>query len=215
VNEAARTLTTAHNLQGPPSEYESLTHARLLLAQHHPSRAAITLDRLERVARNDGCNGSLIAIHVLQALCQRAAGDKKAAVERLERAVSFAASGGYRRVFLDEGTPVVTLLEKLAEKNLVGLAFWELGFRNITNSKRPITKMEDIQGLKLRVVQSPLFIGTFSALGANPTPMPFPEVYSALEQKVRRWAGESVHRGRGQQVPGGAEASCADPPHLQ
>ena len=69
---------------------------------------------------------------------------------------------------------------KLAEKNLIGLTFWELGFRNVTNSKRPINKMEDIQGLKLRVLQSPLFIDTFTALGANPTPMPFPEVYSAL-----------------------------------
>ena len=76
------------------------------------------------------------------------------------------------------------LHDKIAEKNLVGLAFWELGFRNVTNSKRPITKMEDISGLKLRVLQSPLFIDTFNALGANPTPMPFPEVYSALEQKV-------------------------------
>jgi tripartite ATP-independent transporter DctP family solute receptor len=76
------------------------------------------------------------------------------------------------------------LHDKIADKNLVGLAFWELGFRNVTNSKRPITKMEDISGLKLRVLQSPLFIDTFTALGANPTPMPFPEVYSALEQKV-------------------------------
>jgi tripartite ATP-independent transporter DctP family solute receptor len=76
------------------------------------------------------------------------------------------------------------LAEKVAEKNLINLGYFELGFRNITNSKRPINKMEDIAGLKLRVLQSPLFIDTFSALGANPTPMPFPEVYSALEQKV-------------------------------
>lgn len=74
--------------------------------------------------------------------------------------------------------------DKVAEKGVVGLAYWELGFRNVTNSKRPINKMEDISGLKLRVLQSPLFIDTFSALGANPTPMPFPEVYAALEQKV-------------------------------
>jgi tripartite ATP-independent transporter DctP family solute receptor len=76
------------------------------------------------------------------------------------------------------------LHDKVMDKNVVGLAFWELGFRNVTNSKRPITKMEDIAGLKLRVLQSPLFIDTFTTLGANPTPMPFPEVYSALEQKV-------------------------------
>jgi tripartite ATP-independent transporter DctP family solute receptor len=76
------------------------------------------------------------------------------------------------------------LHDRVTDKGLVGLAYWELGFRNVTNSKRPVTKMEDISGLKLRVLQSPLFIDTFTALGANPTPMPFPEVYSALEQKV-------------------------------
>lgn len=76
------------------------------------------------------------------------------------------------------------LFDKLAEKNLIGLAYWELGFRNLTNSKRPITKVEDIAGLKIRVIQSPIYIDMFSALGAAPTPMPFPEVYPALEQKA-------------------------------
>ena len=74
------------------------------------------------------------------------------------------------------------LLDKLPEKGLVGLGYWDLGFRNLTNSKRPITKLEDIAGLKIRVLQSAIYIDLFSALGANPTPMPFPEVYSALEQ---------------------------------
>jgi tripartite ATP-independent transporter DctP family solute receptor len=76
------------------------------------------------------------------------------------------------------------LFDKLAEKNLIGLAYWELGFRNLTNSKRPIQKVEDIAGLKIRVIQSPIYIDMFSALGAAPTPMPFPEVYTALEQKA-------------------------------
>lgn len=76
------------------------------------------------------------------------------------------------------------LLALLPEKNLVGLAYWELGFRDVTNSKRPITRVEDIPGLKLRVVQTPLQLDVFSALGANPVPMPFPEVYTALEQKA-------------------------------
>ena len=113
VGEAARTLAAAHALQGPPSEFEALTQARLLLAQHHPSRAAITLDRLERLARNEACDGSLIAIHVLQSLCLIATGDRKQAMARLERAVSLAASSGYRRVFLDEGTPVLAMLEEM------------------------------------------------------------------------------------------------------
>jgi len=76
------------------------------------------------------------------------------------------------------------LFDLLPAKGLVGLAYWELGFRNVTNSKHPINKVEDFSGLKLRVLQSPLFIDTFTALGANPVPMPFPEVYTALEQKV-------------------------------
>lgn len=72
----------------------------------------------------------------------------------------------------------------LVEKGLIGLGYWELGFRNVTNSKRPITKIEDFKGLKLRVLQSPLFIDLFNTLGANSVPLPFPELYSALEQKV-------------------------------
>jgi TRAP-type transport system periplasmic protein len=76
------------------------------------------------------------------------------------------------------------LFDKLAEKNLIGLAYWELGFRNLTNSKRPITKVEDIAGLKIRVIQSPIYIDMFNALGATATPMPFPELYGALEQKA-------------------------------
>lgn len=73
---------------------------------------------------------------------------------------------------------------KLESKGLVGLAYWELGFRNITNSKRPITKVEDIAGLKLRVIPNAINVDWVTALGGNPTPMAFPEVYGALEQKA-------------------------------
>jgi tripartite ATP-independent transporter DctP family solute receptor len=76
------------------------------------------------------------------------------------------------------------LFEKLPEKGLVGLGYFELGFRNVTNSRRPIAKLEDFQGIKLRVLQSPLFIDMFNALGANTIAMPFPEVYTAMEQRV-------------------------------
>ena len=77
-----------------------------------------------------------------------------------------------------------SLHAKLEEKGLVGLAYYELGFRQITNSKRPITKVEDIAGLKLRVIPNPINVDWVSALGANPTPLPFPELYAALEQKA-------------------------------
>jgi tripartite ATP-independent transporter DctP family solute receptor len=76
------------------------------------------------------------------------------------------------------------LLAKLPEKGLVGLGFWENGFRHVTNSRKPINTAEDLSGLKLRVIQNPLFIDTFTALGASAQPMPFPEVYTALEQGV-------------------------------
>ncbi|WP_066158194.1 TRAP transporter substrate-binding protein [Hydrogenophaga pseudoflava] len=73
---------------------------------------------------------------------------------------------------------------KLEEKGLVGLGYYELGFRNITNSKRAITKVEDIAGLKLRVIPNPINVDWVKALDANPTPLPWPEVYAALEQKA-------------------------------
>lgn len=62
------------------------------------------------------------------------------------------------------------------------LGFFENGFRNITNSKRPIHSPRDLQGLKIRTPQSPVSIAIFKALGANPTPMSFGELYTALEQ---------------------------------
>ncbi|MDZ5460874.1 TRAP transporter substrate-binding protein [Azohydromonas lata] len=74
--------------------------------------------------------------------------------------------------------------EKLADKGLMALGYWELGFRNLTNSRHPVAKLEDFKGLKIRVVQSPIYIDLFNTLGANAVPMPFPEVYSALEQKA-------------------------------
>ena len=76
------------------------------------------------------------------------------------------------------------MLAKLDPKNIHGLAYWELGFRNITNSRRPINKVEDIAGLKLRVIPNAINVDWVSALGANPTPLAFPEVYAAMEQKA-------------------------------
>ncbi len=72
----------------------------------------------------------------------------------------------------------------LQDKGIVGLSYWELGFRSITNSKRPLNKVEDIEGLKLRVIPNAINVDWVKALGANPTPLPFPEVYAAMEQKA-------------------------------
>ena len=73
---------------------------------------------------------------------------------------------------------------KLPEKGIVGLTYWELGFRNMTNSKRPINKLDDLAGLKIRVIPNPINLDWVKALDANPTPMAFPEVYAALESKA-------------------------------
>lgn len=73
---------------------------------------------------------------------------------------------------------------KMEEKGMIGLSYFELGFRNLTNGKRQLTKVEDIAGLKLRVIPTAINVDWVTALGANPTPLPFPEVYGALEQKA-------------------------------
>jgi tripartite ATP-independent transporter DctP family solute receptor len=76
------------------------------------------------------------------------------------------------------------MLAVLPEKDLIGLDYWGLGFRNATNSSRSIAKVEDFAGLKLRVIPNPVFLETFKALKANPVPMNFGELYTALENKT-------------------------------
>ena len=73
---------------------------------------------------------------------------------------------------------------KLQDKGLVGLVYWENGFRNLTNSKRPVNKLEDLEGIKLRVMQNNVFLTSFNTLGANAVPMSFSELFGALETKT-------------------------------
>jgi tripartite ATP-independent transporter DctP family solute receptor len=76
------------------------------------------------------------------------------------------------------------LLEPLPARGVRVLAFWENGFRHITNNVRPIVRPEDLKGIKLRVPGGVWRVKMFQAYGANPSPMPFSEVYSALQQGV-------------------------------
>lgn len=76
------------------------------------------------------------------------------------------------------------LLAELEANQLKGLAFWEIGFRNLTNSVRPVRLPDDIKGLKIRTTPNPAHVSAFRALGAIPTPMPFTEVYLALQTKA-------------------------------
>ncbi|WLR61905.1 TRAP transporter substrate-binding protein [Pseudalkalibacillus hwajinpoensis] len=74
------------------------------------------------------------------------------------------------------------LLQKLESQNLVGLSYWENGFRDLTNSKRAVATMKDFDGLKIRTMENDLHLDAFKALGANPTPMAFTELFTALQQ---------------------------------
>jgi tripartite ATP-independent transporter DctP family solute receptor len=70
----------------------------------------------------------------------------------------------------------------LLKHNMKMLSVWENGFRQISNNRRPINSVEDMKGLKIRVPESPVWMSTMKALGANPIPMPFAETATALAQ---------------------------------
>ena len=116
------TAAAAVTLEGLPcaarerSEQENLTVARLLLAQGKAEKAGSLLRQLEQVAEKQGRFGSLITIHLLQALAHQALGHSTAALKSLEHSLSRAAPEGYRSVFLDEGSSVEALLAQLPRR---------------------------------------------------------------------------------------------------
>ncbi len=90
--------------------------------------------------------------------------------------------GSYEQLDKVSRSPVSQkILDKMEPNNLVGLCFWDYGFRNITNNKRPVTSLDDVQGLRIRTIQNKVYIDALSAMGMNPTPLPFPETFTALE----------------------------------
>lgn len=76
------------------------------------------------------------------------------------------------------------ILDAFSDHDLVGLAFYDGGSRSFYNSQRPIRSIEDLAGMKFRVMQSDIFVDMVSALGANATPMPYGEVYSSIQTGV-------------------------------
>lgn len=74
------------------------------------------------------------------------------------------------------------LLDKLEDHGMIGLNYWEEGFYNISNNVRPINSADDLQGINIRTMENDILLDIFKALGANPTPMAFSEVYTALQQ---------------------------------
>ena len=83
-----------------------------------------------------------------------------------------------------DGAAGDSMLARVENQGLVGLGWLELGVRNVTNNVRPIASPQDLEGVKLRTMKVPAHVATFESLGANPTPMNFGEVYSALQQGV-------------------------------
>jgi tripartite ATP-independent transporter DctP family solute receptor len=76
------------------------------------------------------------------------------------------------------------MADACVKKGLVFLGYYEQGFRNITNNKKPIWKLEDLKGMKIRVPEMPLAVVNFRALGASPTPIPWGELFTALQQGI-------------------------------
>ncbi|MDR2088636.1 MAG: TRAP transporter substrate-binding protein [Clostridiales Family XIII bacterium] len=74
--------------------------------------------------------------------------------------------------------------EVAAETGIKVVGYYENGIRQLTNSKRPISAPADLKGIKVRVMDSPMFIKMFEAMGASPTPMAFAELFTALQQKT-------------------------------
>jgi tripartite ATP-independent transporter DctP family solute receptor len=85
---------------------------------------------------------------------------------------------------LENGETGKKIFQVMDEKGLVGLAWAENGFRQVTNSKREIKTPEDIKGLRIRVVGSPIFIDTFRKLGADPVNMNWGDAQTAFQQGV-------------------------------
>ncbi len=83
-----------------------------------------------------------------------------------------------------DGPDGQAILKSLEKQNMLGLSIWENGFRMLTNSRRPVVKPEDVKGLKIRLMENPVHLATFRTLGAYPTPMPFGELFTALQQKT-------------------------------
>jgi tripartite ATP-independent transporter DctP family solute receptor len=76
------------------------------------------------------------------------------------------------------------ILEAFEPHGYIGLAYYDGGSRSFYNRERPITSVADLQGMKIRVMQSDVFVDMMTALGANATPMPYGEVYSAIQTGV-------------------------------
>lgn len=77
-----------------------------------------------------------------------------------------------------------SMLDKLSDVGIKGLVFWENGYRHLTNSARAVRTPDDVRGMRVRTMENPLHLDAWRAMGANPTPMAFGELFSAMQQRV-------------------------------
>ena len=160
-------------LNGFAQEVEKATAGRVVVKVFPSSQLGNEKDLIEGL-RMGTVDGGLIGGSSFQSL------DPKFGIEELPYA--FANHEQAYKAF--DGKLGEALFDILGKKGVVGLSWWENGFRHISNSKKPILVPEDLKGLKIRVTPNKMRLDTFNALGASPMPIPFGELYSALQQGV-------------------------------
>ncbi len=160
-------------LTGMAEELTKATDGRVEMKIFHSSQLGNEKDLIEGVKMGT-VDGALVGGSSFQSL------DPKFGIEELPYA--FATSEQAYKAF--DGKLGDLLFEILKKKQIVGIAWWENGFRHISNNKRPILTPADLAGIKIRVTPQKMRLDTFTALGASPMPIPFGELYSALQQGV-------------------------------
>lgn len=169
------TPTTAwhKNLSGFADEVKKDTDGRVVIQLYPSGQLGNEKDMVEGLTLGT-IDGGLIGGGSFQSV------DPKFGIEALPYAWP-SHEAAYRAFDGKLGKYLFGLLEK---KGIVGLAWWENGFRHITNNKKPIVKPEDLKGLKIRVTPDKMRLDTFKLLGAAPMAINFGELYSALQQGV-------------------------------
>jgi tripartite ATP-independent transporter DctP family solute receptor len=160
-------------LNGFAEDVDKATDGRVAIKIYHSSQLGNEKDLIEGMTLLS-VDGGLIGGGSFQTI------DPKFGIEALPYAWP-THEAAYRAL---DGELGDRLLKILAAKGVVGLAWWENGFRHITNNKRPIVTPADLAGLKIRVTPDKIRLDTFKALGASPMPINFGELYTALQQGV-------------------------------
>jgi tripartite ATP-independent transporter DctP family solute receptor len=160
-------------LTGLAEDLEKETEGRVVLRIFHSSQLGNEKDLIEGLTMGT-IDGALVGGSSFQSL------DPKFGIEELPYA--FATNAQAYKAF--DGKLGDLLFEILEKSGIVGLSWWENGFRHISNNRHPIEKPSDLEGIKIRVTPQKMRLDTFVALGASPMPIPFGELYSALQQGV-------------------------------